>query len=226
MLSDGALTTIATVEAELGLSSGEADSLLTRYINAASEAITTLIGRPLHYEAGIEDRVPGYGTRRLILPRRPVESVTSVEYDDTDTSYTIGAEQYFLEQPEAGILYFNALGLGGAFNTGARVGINGEPVSGSQGWFFVVTYTGGWVTPEQAANDGSLTRTLPYDLEEACVACAVLQYRERGRNQNVSGRKNTEASITYAGPGSARTISTLPIVRAVVASYGEKWGVR
>lgn len=72
--------------------------------------------------------------------------------------------------------------------------------------------------------DGSITwknvgpRTLPYDLEQACLDGVVSLYDEDGRNKNVTGEAVGDASVQYSGrnPAIGREGSIIPDSALVV----------
>lgn len=218
-LTDRALTTVDALAGDLGISSPDSDTtaVLERLIESASRAIEQYVGRTLYYEAGIEERAGVVGrTKTLLLERRPIVSITSIEWDpdgDGSGATTVPATSYRIGDAEAGEVIRDE-GTWQRYALGA--GVRPDPIRGSDIELYTVTYTGGWVTPQQAADDGSLTRELPYDIEQAALLVASSMYRARGRDRAVKSRKTLGASITYHGGGSG---GMGPDARALLSSY-------
>lgn len=184
------LTTLDIVKDELGITDDSEDTRLTRYITQASARIESEVHRSLEYQEGIVESVPALGWKYIPLARRPVVSVSSVTFAGS----TVDADEYSLDS-EAGLL-FRANGW--PWDASLRTGLAGDKVTGTEQSRIEVTYDGGYVTPAQAAEDDTLTRTLPYDLEGVAIQLVVLQYRARGESPAVSSEKLGDASVTYA----------------------------
>lgn len=185
-----ALTTVSTIEGELGLGAGSATALLERLINGASEAIERFCGRHFEYEANISEKVAGYGGVRLVVSRTPVVSIASIAYNGS----TISSSEYSIEDADAGLIYRST---GWKWTAIRRPDITQDRLPGTEQKLFTVTYTGGYVTPQQAADNPALTRSLPYDLEQACIDAVVTWYRDRGENRNITSEKVMSASLSY-----------------------------
>lgn len=198
-----ALTTVQTVAEDLGVASGSADALLERLIHESSQRVATALDRTLHYTASAVDDVEGYGRRLLLLPRTPLVSVTSIAYvEDDGTTTPLAADAYAIEDAQAG----HVRRVGGSVWswTGRAAGIRPRAVAGSAQRRWRVTYTAGWVTPQQAADDPTLTRDLPYDLEALCIQGVVALYRARGSDPAVTRRQVLDASISYSAERSTQ----------------------
>lgn len=206
-LADNALTTVEAVEHELQITPGSEVERLTRYVNAASEAIERYCGRKFYRSAGIVEAVPGYGTTDLFLSRSPIESVDSVVYDTTTidpTDYSVGGGRSTLFR--AGGWLWTV----GTF-TGASGGI---PLPGTEEPTFVVTYAGGYWLPKDGTPTGSAVR-LPFDLEMAAIAASVDLYRARGRESAITQEAVGSASVVYGGAGGILSA----VVRGMLARY-------
>jgi hypothetical protein len=68
-------------------------------------------------------------------------------------------------------------------------GIAYDPYPGSEKRSIMVTYTGGYVTPEQNRITPSLTITLPSSLEGLCIEGVVTKFRDRGVNKAITSEK-------------------------------------
>lgn len=171
-LAANALTLLETAKTELGLSGTASDAVVERLINGASEAIERYCRRSFARATVTSERVKGYAGPRLLLERTPIVSVTSIIINGS----TIDAAGYYIEKAEAGVLYRPA---GWEWTAQTQVGsIIQEPSPGTEEGLYLVTYVGGYQTPAQGG-----TRTLPYDLEQACLECVTNFYRGRGKHQ-------------------------------------------
>lgn len=192
------LTLPATVATELGGDVVSGDARLPRLISVASGAILRHLGRPqLHYSAAYAESLPGHGRPRLVLGLTPVLDVASVVVDGV----TLSADDYELEDADAGLL-FRLAGWPwtGVYRGGLPPQLDRD--AGSERAAIVVTYEGGWVSPAQAATVGwaGPARSLPYDLEEACVQTVVGLYRRGGLDPNVASEALGDYSVSYRAP--------------------------
>jgi len=204
ILADCALTTYATAKGELqAIAPGATwsdDSLQTaveRIINVSSEAISTYCGRLLHYGESIEKSVPPRGTS-LRVTRTPLDT------DETPTAALDGVSVGTLEIQDAALgLLYCAAGFGFSEDTQyilsaddmrPTTGHTSEPGIGSRD--LAVTYTGGWITPVQAAATiPPGTRTLPWVIEEACILTVAYLWRLRNSGYVEFPDKNTVSGI-------------------------------
>jgi hypothetical protein len=183
------LTLPATAAEALGVDAS--DAKIPRYIGVASEAIRRYLDRPqLHYSAAVVERLAGYvGQVRLRLGVLPVLTVASVVLPD-GTSLT--GTEYALEDSESGALYRS---VGWPYTGLVRSGLLYDaPAVGTEGRTIVATYAGGWVTPAQASV--VLPRTLPFDLEDACVQTVKALYR-RPDDPNITAESLGDYSVSY-----------------------------
>jgi hypothetical protein len=123
--SSRALTTLATVKDEIGITSDEADARLQRWIDEASERIENYLGRVLASETVRESFRLTSAPHCLQLARRPVTAIASIAVDGV----TLASSQYEIDGT-AGLLY---------------------PVSGDRRvrWFactVIITYTAGYAS--------------------------------------------------------------------------------
>lgn len=194
-LEANALTTLATVKEELGISTTQWDAQLERRINVASDAIQTYLGRPLERATVTSERVKGYGDQRILLLRTPVVSITSIIYGGA----TIDAAGYYIENADAGIVFRSS---GWEWTAIERTdSILQEKQPGTEEGLLLVTYVGGWQTPAQGG-----TRTLPFDIEQACVDTVVQGWRNKGKYQNLQNETELQADASWRGemiPGPA-----------------------
>lgn len=207
-LAAQALTLLATVLDELGLTSdsgGAQDLRLERYILAVSEQIASHCGRVFQRDAAVVERVAGFGTTRLVLARAPVNALTSISIDGTLQDMT----QVSIEDAKAGIIYRAS---GWASTAPSLPGISQGPAHGQEEKRIVVTYDGGYVTPFQVGVPTPV-RTLPYDLEDACVELVLSRWRSRGVDPRIAAEGSQNASRTVFGS------ELPPHIAAVLARY-------
>ena len=171
-LPANALTIVATVKDELGIGDGDnsADSVLERLIGVASDLIEKTCRRNFLRATVTSERVPGFGTPRLLVARTPLLSITSIVQDGT----TISASDYYLEDADAGSIFR----VGGYWDWT-------QPLAGQRGYVpdegdYRVTYVGGYYLPSDTTN-----RNLPYPIEQACIISVVSQFRARGKYQRL-----------------------------------------
>lgn len=195
-MSTPILSTIEALEVELGIDSGSADALLTALLRRASSRFLTLIRRDaIHYEEGIVDDLPG-GGQELIVSRTPLLAVTSVKPLTLAgvAGDALDASAYWITAPGAGLLCASS---GVWSSTRLAVGARPDPIVGTERPAWRVTYTGGWVTPQQADDDPGLTRTLPEDIEDAVLAMAAALYNDQGRDLGVASEALLSGRVTY-----------------------------
>lgn len=179
------LTTLTTVKSELGIPESDTsqDALLTSLIDQASDAIVTFCGRPFAKES-YRETLPGYGTNRLILSRTPVVEITSVMADGEVIT------DYLLEDAEAGILYRKR---GWQWAPALNWGIIPHPVGGNENLNFTVEYIAGYVLPGDAG-----TRTLPHDIERACIDTVKAWYSAKERDPAITEERLGDYQVSYA----------------------------
>lgn len=197
-LTAHALTTYAEAKGEIGLDDDALQAKVERIINAVSEAMEDAAGsRHFEYGAALAHDVQGLGGARLIVPRAPVVSITKVELLNLDgtVSAVIDASSYTVDNAASGLLYRAA---GWPISAHGHVGIRLDTLPGSQYKGIRITYGGGYITPQQVIDDTNLTRTLPFDLEEACLVGVVSIFRRRSSDRSVKSKSMSgAASTTY-----------------------------
>lgn len=174
-----ALTTLERVKAELDLTGGAHDELLTRKIAEASAGVEAHLGRTLRRESlsqifwGAHDCVEA-----LVLDRDPVVSIDSITLDDdavAETDYRLDAE--------SGLLYRLSDGYAHSWAWCKSV---------------VVAYTAGYLLP------GENGRNLPAAIEGAVVKLVSSFWLSRGRDpltkaEDIPGVLRTEYWVGATG---------------------------
>ena len=199
-LNSNALTQISTVETELSLTADAQDAELTRYIDTASDQIERYVNRKLYYGSAIIEKVAGSGDAFLWISRTPLSSITSVVW--LGDSSTITGSTYEIWEADQGNLYRSA-------------GWNDTKISATDYTRYQVTYVGGWITPQQDADDGALTRNLPWDLETACISMVVGLWRQKGADRTIRSESVLNTSVNYERHAGGID----PSVRAILDSY-------
>lgn len=182
-LSANALTLVATVRDELGIEGMGKDAVLERLINAASDAIKAYCCRDFERATVTSERMRGYARQRAMLERTPVVSVTSIVYGGA----TLDASGYYLESADAGIL-FRPAGWDWTASEGDGLVVQ-DKQPGTEEGLYLVTYVGGYQTPAQGG-----TRTLPYDIEQACLDVVVALWRSRGARVLLEQKTDVETT--------------------------------
>lgn len=197
VLSAHALTTIEVLKLELGIPAEDQsrDGQLARYINAASDAIRAYCGRDFA-RARRTDVLAGSGDSALLLRLYPVIEVHAVKVDDE-------LIQDYQVDEEIGVL---------------RRYI-GWPCSAVPS--IEVDYTGGYVTPKQAQESG-FERTLPFDIEEACLVTAATWASHQGIPRDATILQVEQIRVHF-GVREGDTASMLPVsVQRLLGPY-RRW---
>jgi hypothetical protein len=199
-LATNALTMISTVETELSLTADAQDAELTRYIDTASDQIERYVNRKLYYGSAIVEKVAGSGDAFLWISRTPLSSITSVVWLGDDS--TVTSSTYEIWEADQGNLYRSG-------------GWNNTKISSNDYTRYQVTYVGGWITPQQDADDGALTRDLPWDLETACISMVVGLWRQKGADRTIRSESVLNTSVNYERHDGGID----PSVRAILDTY-------
>lgn len=192
-LTAHALTTLAAVKTELSISDSGSDDILTELINRASGLIEAHCDRHFEYSAAVAEAAAGFGLTMLQVARTPLLSLTSITYDTA----TVDSDSYSIHSAGAGTIYREG---GWVWTAGSLANIARDPLPGTEQKLYTVTYAGGYVTQPQVDDDGTLTRTLPYDLEQACILAVVQSYRQLGRDRAIKSESLLKYSVSYGSP--------------------------
>lgn len=206
---DTRLTTIENVKLHLGIeeSDAEHDDLLAYLIDAASATIVGHTHRDFA-RVNVTEKVPGSGTPKLLLTRRPLISITSVTYGDSTAGSTVSSTSYAIDDADAGILFKKTLW---ADTSIYHSFIEQTPLyHGRRDW--VVQYTAGYILPNSTA-----TQTLPRDVEHACVMLVKSWFLGRGEDPNVKFQRTGDAAESKFDQGSDLGIP--PLVKTLLAKW-------
>lgn len=195
-LNANALTTLANVKTELGITGSADDAYLESQINFVSTAIETFLGRTLGYEAGKVEKVKGYGGTRIrlsLIPLIEVTDVTIVNATGVTATYEVADMEIEYDGKE-GFLFFRSGWPWTAprpFGTIAR-----DPLPGHEESSIQVTYNGGYVLPaDLPAVDPQIA--LPIDIERAAILAVSTNYARRSADRSVKTERLMSYSVTY-----------------------------
>jgi hypothetical protein len=164
-----ALANPDTVRRELGIPDTEGTATVLRMILAASDAIKGYCGWPLARETVRETIDPPYGAQALVLRRR-VASIVSLTADGVPL--TEGVD--FLAEIDSRLVYRRCGGSRSEWNVREAV----------------VTYDTGYLLPS------GVDRTLPHDIEQACITMVTTYYHAQGRDLSVRSESAQDVGQT------------------------------
>lgn len=198
-LNEKDLTTLQHVADELGITVGDDDTtdrLLKRYIKQASQRFAKATGRQFYNKSDHEERVRGFDDPIIhVKDHLPIEEVTKIEYDDGQTKVEIPESHWIVQDKGQGAI--RRVAGTWTFSGETYIGSREYPMVGTEKPLIVVTYSGGYVSPQQAEDDGSLERDLPYDIEDAVIGQVVQRYRQKDLDPTVSSETIGDASVSY-----------------------------
>ena len=152
ILAQNALTVLERVRSDLGLSVTTSDEKIIRAINSGSGMIERYCGRIFWRDTAVEEDVAGYGTTQMRLARRPINSITSIEFD----SDALDSGDYSIADAGAGLV--DKIG-GWHWTAHLRNDSSRSVLPGTERRLYTATYDGGWYTPAQARARGTITFT-------------------------------------------------------------------
>lgn len=178
-LNSNALTTLSALQDALGSvdpqdDNADLDSIHGRAINAVSAAFERATNRKLVYQVDYVQDVETYGNRSLFVHRFPLKGVTAINHVLSDGTTGATLTTNWRLNKEAGIIY-PASFL--PWSTWGDIGLTQQGLGrvGHEEPAIRVTYTGGYVTPQQLADDPTLSgeEQLPTDVEEVIIESCV-----------------------------------------------------
>jgi uncharacterized phiE125 gp8 family phage protein len=182
------LATVAALKAELGISGTDKDTALEAVLDRVSAAIATYCGRVFAREQVRETLVHRITPREILLSRYPVVSLDSVTLDDA----TVEVSDYTLDK-DVGHIFAGTLGT-----AGSRI---------------VLTYTAGYVLPEdEDAN-------LPDDIQQAALTAAKSLYRSSDRDPTLKAEETEGVGRLEYFVGGSRSVSYFVDVIPLIERY-------
>ncbi|WAM28514.1 hypothetical protein [Myxococcus sp. NMCA1] len=172
---------------------------LALFITAASEAVASYVGYPLHRRLGMVESVAGTGGPYLWLAGGAVRQVVRVDVRGVE----VDAASYAVESALMGRLV--ARSSRWPFTGSWTTGVSSTPLEARDTGEVVVTYDAGWVTPGQAALDSSLQVDLPAAIQLAAVESVTAALSRDGKPGDVASENIGGTSMSYfAGEGGGR----------------------
>lgn len=172
---------------------------LALFITAASEAVASYVGYPLHRRLGVVESVAGTGGPHLWLKGGAVRQVVRVEVRGVE----VDAASYALDSALMGRLV--ARSSRWPFTGSWTTGVSSTPLEARDTGEVVVTYDAGWVTPGQAALDSSLVVDLPAAIQLAAMEAVTAALSRDGKPGDVASENIGGTSMSYfAGEGGGR----------------------
>ena len=180
-LASNALTTLQQVQTHLSVTDEVETAELHWLINVVSSRIEAECSRSFGRATHTKEPYAGEGRRLLALKQYPVLGVSVVTMDNEPVTD-------FLIDNEAGLLFREST----------------WPKHSA----LAVTYEAGYVLPKDATSENP--RTLPFDLESACVLLVAQLYNQRG---------SEHLSAEAVGPLKWTYIDEIPAVRTILSKY-------
>lgn len=213
-----ALTTVTRVKTELGIDTYDfsKDEYLKAVINEASDIMANETGRTFVKQTYLET-LSGNNRPVLMLRKFPVISVSKVVYCGT----TLASSSYNIQDASVGFLYkrtgwIDTPILSGGWSA-TQVGVEQMQVGSIEP--YSVTYSAGWVAPTTAST--AITRTLPYDVEQATVTLVSASYNALGRDPMVKMERTGDSiQSLFDVPYGVKVITGLPAsVYRIIEKY-------
>jgi hypothetical protein len=196
-----ALTTLATVKDELGITDSSQDARLTRLIAQASSAIEEYCDRLFGVQV-VDETLSWNERARLVLSVAPIVEISSVTFDGT----ALDAAEWELESRGAGLIFLRS-GIGfGRVLVSNEVHVPGitRDARGEEGRkLWTVRYTGGWWLPSMSGSP-TVEPLLPSDLEAACIDLVrTMHARRKNWSGDVASERLGDWNASYRDSGSS-----------------------
>lgn len=206
------LTTEARLQQELRTYISGDDAELIAIIEEASYDIQNRCNRDFFYAYNFTESLAAYASTNLQVKRHcPIDTTqpVSVIFDSAPFDPNV----FTISNPALGYI-FNKTGW--YWTAPLLPNVQQDPFPGYENKLYQVTYSGGWVTPQQAVDNPDdpilSVRTLPYDVERACLMLCVWLYRTRGQNPMFKSERLMSYSYAYAD-------KPIEFVENVIARY-------
>jgi len=191
--TDRRLTTLSTVKEELGIADSSKDTLLQNLIDQASAYVEHYCNRIFALQK-YKETVAAHGGLYLALSMRPVIDVESVKENGQLIT------DYVLETPDSGLLYRKA---GWGWKPMLNWVITWQPLPNADMQTYEVVYTAGYILPSETG------RTLPYDIERACIEIIKSWYMDIESGRRIQSESIGDYSVTYARDIPSEIVRTL-----------------
>ncbi len=214
------LTTLASMKAQMGITTSSDDDVWTDNILAAGDACATYVGYwPLRQM--YSETVAGYGSLRLLVSATPIRQISSIRID----GQLVDPATYYVEKPLAGIIHRDK---GWPWTAGVEYDLESHVVPQSELKRFTVIYEAGWVlTTSTGALDtagGFITssggRTLPRDFEQAVQEEAKSMMLGRKRDSSIIEKRVGALQVQYRARSGNELVQPLcPAAMDLLQSY-------
>lgn len=207
------LTQLSTLKRELDLEDDDSnDPYLSDLIDQATAFIENYTERVWAKETVVETRGSLHPQQPwMTLTRTPILSIAQVSLSGS----TISSTTYTIEDPDAGLVFRET---GWTRTQIYDFAITRTPTNYTRKeWSF--TYTAGYVTPCMSSTEG--VRTLPFDVERACIDLCKWRFNQRGDfNPAIKRQRTADSSEEYFGPmNDSGGVFIPPSVKTILDSY-------
>jgi len=187
-LSNSALTTLQAVKDELGISGTGDDAYLERQIERYSSLLSEATNRNFHSVTGHTEKTESWNTTTIeVTDHLPLSSISEIKINGD----VVDSSAYEIEDSGAGIIRNIDSTWESSIVATRRIETTNRYAEST----VEVTYSGGYVTPEQSG-----TRDLPYSIEGAIIDAVTYKYRERGKHPGITSESLGDASVSYSSP--------------------------
>jgi len=206
-LNDNALTTLANVKEELGLTTTGSDDYLKKQINFYSDLFEEYTEKKWYKKSGHVENIQSFGDKRLqVSDHLPIESISEIKFYDEDP---VPASDYEIEDADIGWIRFK----NGTFDSTVVQKRRVDFYEHTYEYKAKVTYTGGYVTPYQATTgsySGSAV-TLPSNIQQGIIQTISNKFRMKGSPSNITGESLGEASVDFHSPSDMNKVGGMSV---------------
>lgn len=217
------MTTAAVAGGRLGVSSS--DATLAALITAASSALATFLGYPVHRREGVQETAVGRGSRYLWLESGAIQAITSI----TVGGSAVDSSLYALDGEDGkrkGRIVARST-YSWPFTGTWTPGISSTPLNAHDTGEIVVTFTSGWKTPGQVALGTYPSSDMPEELEQAVLEVVTAWWARKGQDAGITSISTGDASVGWVGDSLQGGRIPLPLsARALAAPYRRLRGTR
>ncbi len=189
------LATLASLKANLGITTTSDDDQLTEHLAAASQAIIDELGYwPLRQR--YSETVGGYGDLTLMLKRTPIRYVNRIMVG----SQLVDPTTYTIDNAEAGVI---SRDQGWPWTAGIEWDLDAHVQPKSERKRFTVDYEAGWILSTETPDaNGFLTNsptgTVPPSIVQATLITARAFWLSKRRDPLIQSKSVGDLSITYS----------------------------
>lgn len=176
------LTTTSVVSDILGIDLASNQLFLDALIKRASSLIVSITNREFAQET-VTELLPGNGSYRMVLSRTPVVSLGNISFDGTPLTQA-ELDDIDIEDQEAGFIWNKNKWRSTNIFISSITPINTRFFS--RKWS--IQYVGGYILPGQPG------RTLPHDIEQACIEIVKTWYLNKARDGSIRRESIGDAS--------------------------------